>query len=200
MAKLIITLLKEPFQKWGLDFIKPIKLANHYSSNQYILVATDYATKWVEARALRINVTTVTVKFLYDHILTWFGCPLTIVTNQGTHFINDTIFYLTDHFVLRHTNFLVYYPQWNGQVKSTNKFFNTFFMKLVNENWNDGDEHMSTILLFIKLFLRLELDTFHFNLFTDYTHYYLKSTYYHRNRGRPMIQNLSKFLLVTYQN
>jgi hypothetical protein len=55
-----------------------------------------------------------TTKFLYDHILTWFGCPLTIVTNQGTHFINDVICYLTDHFILKHTNSIVYYPQKNG--------------------------------------------------------------------------------------
>jgi hypothetical protein len=33
MAKLIIVLLKEAFQKWELDFIEPIKLASHYSSN-----------------------------------------------------------------------------------------------------------------------------------------------------------------------
>jgi hypothetical protein len=29
-----------------------------------------------------------------------FGCPLTIVTNQGAHFINNAIKYLNDHFIL----------------------------------------------------------------------------------------------------
>jgi hypothetical protein len=33
MANLIITLPKEPFQKWGLDFIEPIKSTSHFSSN-----------------------------------------------------------------------------------------------------------------------------------------------------------------------
>jgi hypothetical protein len=61
-------MLEEPFQKWGLDFIGPIKLVNHYFSNQYILVPTDYATKWLEARALRTNIAVVIMKFLYDHI------------------------------------------------------------------------------------------------------------------------------------
>jgi hypothetical protein len=49
LAKLFTTLLEEPFQKWGLDFIGHVKHASRMSRNWYILVAIDYATKWVEA-------------------------------------------------------------------------------------------------------------------------------------------------------
>ncbi len=78
LAKLVTTLLEESFQKWGLDFIGPIKLASRMSNNQYILVTINYATKWVEAQAFCTNIVVVTTKFLYEHILTRFGCPLTI--------------------------------------------------------------------------------------------------------------------------
>jgi hypothetical protein len=64
-----------------------------------ILLVIDYATKWVEVRALRTNADVVTKKFLCDHILTQFNCPLTIIIDQGTHFINDVIHYLTNHFI-----------------------------------------------------------------------------------------------------
>jgi hypothetical protein len=62
--------------------------------NKYILVATYYATRWVEAKALKTNIVIIIVKFLYEYILTKFGCPLTIVIDQGVHFINDIIKYL----------------------------------------------------------------------------------------------------------
>jgi hypothetical protein len=51
---------------------------------------------------------------------------------------------------LRHTNFIVYYPQGNGQAESTNKAFGTLFTKQVNEDWNDLDEHLSTFLFSYK--------------------------------------------------
>jgi hypothetical protein len=78
-----------------------------------------------------INNTVVIAKSLYEHILTRFGCLLTIMTNQGTHFINDVIRCLTNHFILKHTNFTIYYPQGNGQVESLNKVFGTLLTKMV---------------------------------------------------------------------
>jgi hypothetical protein len=91
----------------------------------------------VEVRTLRTNTTIVFAKFLYEHIVTRFGCPLTIVTDQGSHFNNDAIKYFTNHFILRHANFIVYYPLRNGHVESTNEVFGTLLTKLVNENSNE---------------------------------------------------------------
>ncbi len=92
----------------------PIKLVSKYTGNKYILVALDYATKWVEARAFITNGATVINFFLYECILTRLGCPLTIVTNQGVHFINDVIKYLTNHLLLKHVSLTTYYFQGNG--------------------------------------------------------------------------------------
>jgi hypothetical protein len=101
------------------------------------LVAINYATKWVKAQALRTNSTVVITNFIYKHIHMRLGCPLTIVTDQGTHFINDVIRYLTNHFILKHNSSIVYYPQGNGQAKSITKVFGTLQTKLVNESRND---------------------------------------------------------------
>jgi hypothetical protein len=110
LVKLVISLPKEPIMKWGLDFMGPIKPTRIYTRNKYIIIATNYATKGVEARALKTNTTVIITKFMYECILTKFGCPLIIVTNHGVHFINDAIKYLTYHFIMKHVSSITYYP------------------------------------------------------------------------------------------
>ncbi len=128
--------------KWRFDFVGIIKPTRRYTQNKYFLVATNYATKWVEIKALILNTTTITTKNLYECILTRFGCPLTIIPDQGVHFINDAIKYLTNHFRLKHVSSTTYYPQGNGQVESTNKVLRTLLTKLVSENKTNWDEHL----------------------------------------------------------
>jgi hypothetical protein len=120
---------KGTIMKWGFDFLGPINPARRYTWNKYILVAIDYATKWVEVRALKTNTTIVIAKFLYECILTRFGCLLIIIINQGAHFINDAIKYLTYHFLMKHVSFTTYYPQGNGQAESSNKVLGTLLTK-----------------------------------------------------------------------
>jgi hypothetical protein len=96
LAKLVTTFPDESSMKWGPNFISPIKPTGTLTRNTYILVTTDYATKWVKTKALITNTAIVTSIFMYEYILTRFGCPLTIVTYQIVPFMNDIIKYLIE--------------------------------------------------------------------------------------------------------
>jgi hypothetical protein len=157
LTKLVISLPKEPFMKWGLDFVGSIKPTRKYTLNKYIFVATNYATKWVKGRALKTITTIVTTKNLYKCILTKFGCPFTIVIDHEVHFINDVIKYLTDHFLLKHVSFTTYYPQGNGKVESNNKVLGTLLTKLISENKIDWDEHLYIMLFSYKIAYKIAI-------------------------------------------
>jgi hypothetical protein len=60
LTKLIIVFPVEPFTKWGIDFIGPIISVGCNMGNCYVLVATNYATKWVEAKVLQTNTVAIT--------------------------------------------------------------------------------------------------------------------------------------------
>ncbi len=56
----------EPFEKWALDFIGPINPTSN--GKRYILVCTDYVTKWAEAKALVRATEQTVVNFLFEEI------------------------------------------------------------------------------------------------------------------------------------
>nr|GFB38246.1 reverse transcriptase domain-containing protein [Tanacetum cinerariifolium] len=69
----------EIFDVWGIDFMGPFPSSK---GNKYILVAVDYFSKWVEAKALPTNDARVVVKFLKS-LFFWFGTPKTIISDRG---------------------------------------------------------------------------------------------------------------------
>ena len=57
------------FAKWGIDFVGPIKPLAKYTHTEYIIVAMDYLTKWVEAKAIVKNDARTIAKFSYKMYL-----------------------------------------------------------------------------------------------------------------------------------
>ncbi|GJW85134.1 reverse transcriptase domain-containing protein [Tanacetum coccineum] len=76
----------EIFDVWGIDFMGPFPSSR---GNKYILVAVDYLSKWVEAKALPTNDARVVVKFLKS-LFSRFGAPRAIISDRGTHFFEVT--------------------------------------------------------------------------------------------------------------
>ena len=73
-----------PFAQWGLDIVGPFPKA--VGNKKYLLVGTDYFTKWVEAEPLA-NIRDVDGKrFVWNNIVTRFGVPHVLISDNGLQF------------------------------------------------------------------------------------------------------------------
>ena len=99
---------------------------------QYIIVATDYVAKWVEANATQKNDAHTTNKFFYEYVFTRYGLPIEIVSDRGSHFLNETIEHLLEELMVVHKKLAPYHPQANGQAKITNKILCAVLTKIVS--------------------------------------------------------------------
>ncbi|GKE51564.1 reverse transcriptase domain-containing protein, partial [Tanacetum coccineum] len=77
--------------------------------NKYILVAVDYLSKWVEAKALLTNDARVVVKFLKS-LFARFGTPRAIISDRGTHFCNDKFAKVMSKYGVTHRLATAYHP------------------------------------------------------------------------------------------
>eukprot|EP00253_Pinus_taeda_P014101 PITA_14101 len=127
--------LIEPFEKWALDFVGPINPPS--KKKKYILVCTDYVTKWVEAKALPSATENSVVQFLFEDIFTRFGVPREIVTYQGSQFTSKLMEKLMEEYKIKHRKSTPYHLQENGQVESTNKVLESIITKTVHLHRRD---------------------------------------------------------------
>ena len=128
------------FAKWGIDFVGPIDPFAHRMHAQYIIVTMEYVTK---AKATQKNDTHTIAKFLYEYVFTRYEWPIEIVSDWGSHFLNETI---EEEFMLVHKKLALYHPQANGQAKSTNKILGTVFTKIVNDRRSEWELKMHVAL------------------------------------------------------
>ncbi|GJU69244.1 reverse transcriptase domain-containing protein [Tanacetum coccineum] len=126
----------EIFDIWGIDFMGPFPSSR---GNKYILVAVDYLSKWVEAKALPTNDARVVCKFLKT-LFSRFGAPRAIISDRGTHFCNDQFTKVMLKYGVTHRLSTAYHPQTSGQVEVSNRGLKRILERTVGENrasWSD---------------------------------------------------------------
>ncbi|GJX01041.1 reverse transcriptase domain-containing protein [Tanacetum coccineum] len=128
--------VNEIFDVWGIDFIGPFLSSR---GNKYILVAVDYLSKWVEAKALPTNDARVVIKFLKS-LFARFGTPRAIISDRGTHFCNDQFAKVMLNYGVTHRLSTTYHPQTSGQVEVSNRGLKRILERTIGKNrasWSD---------------------------------------------------------------
>ena len=133
-----------PFHQIGMDFVGP--LTQTPRGNKYIIVAMDHFTKWPEAKPVPNATADQVALFLYEDIVSRHGCPVKILTDQGTHFRNNMIKLLMEKFKIRQKFSAPYHPQTNGMVERFNRTLCESLAKLSNDHKDDWDLYIAPTL------------------------------------------------------
>ena len=131
------------FDVRGIDFMCSFSKSHGY---QYILVAIDYVSKWIEAVACRSNDHKVVIKFLKENVFSHFGFSHAIISDGGKHFYNRTFEALMKKYCISHRVAMPYHPQTSNKVEVSNRAIKTILEKTVNTTRKDWSLQLTDAL------------------------------------------------------
>jgi transposase InsO family protein len=87
-----------------------------------------------------------TSRFIFENIITHFGCHKSLTSDQGSHFISSTITTLTTEFLIQYHKSSPYHPQANGAVEAFKNILENGLTKVCCENREDWDDRVPVVL------------------------------------------------------
>jgi hypothetical protein len=127
---LTLNLRIDIFDVWGIDFMGPFPNLEGY---EYILVAVDYVSKWVEALPCRASDTMHSKKMFHEVIFPRYGVPRIVITDGGSQFIDRTFWKALSEVRVDHRIATPYHPQMSGQAETSNKQIKNILQKTMNQ-------------------------------------------------------------------
>ncbi|KAG7568048.1 Retrotransposon gag domain [Arabidopsis thaliana x Arabidopsis arenosa] len=133
-----------PFMRWSMDIVGPM----HRSTRgvQYLLVLTDYFSKWIEAEAYVSIQDSVVKTFLWKYIICRHGVPYKIVTDNGPQFISNEFEDFCASWGIKLSYSTPRYPQGNGQAEASNKTILSNLKKRLNARKGGWYDELQPVL------------------------------------------------------
>jgi Integrase zinc binding domain/Integrase core domain len=134
----------QPFSRVGIDVVGPLNETKN--GNKYIITATDYLTKWVEARAVRNAKKEDIAQFLWEEIICRHGCPRELLSDRGAAFVSKIVERLLLIIGTTHRLSSAYHPQTNGLTERFNKTLCESLAKTASQHNKQWDIFLSATL------------------------------------------------------
>ena len=147
-----------------MDLIEKMRPTSKKKKNCFVIVATNYFTKWVEAKAYKDVIEYDVIKFIKETIVHWFGLPQSITMDNGMAFNGSRVFAFVLEYGIKILNSTPYYAQANGQAESTNKIIKANLRKVVYSNPSNWDELLLEVLWAYRTSKMLCINTTPFSL------------------------------------
>nr|KYP51927.1 Retrovirus-related Pol polyprotein from transposon 17.6 [Cajanus cajan] len=133
-----------PFATWGADILGPFPVAK--GQCKFLIVAVDLFTKWIEAEPLASISAHQVQNFLWRNVITRFGIPHTLVTDNGLQFTDRRQNEFLKGLGVQHRVTSVEHPQTNGQAESANKVILAELKKRLGEAKGTWAEQLPEVL------------------------------------------------------
>ena len=138
-----VPLPERPFQMIGIDTVG--MLTKTKDGNQYIIVITDYLTRWVEAVAVKSDNAATVAKVLLS-LITRHGAPERVLSDRGASYMNEVVDHLLVLMRTQHVTTPAYRPQMNGLTERCNGTIKRMLKTYANENQTDWDQYLELVL------------------------------------------------------
>ncbi|UYV77192.1 K02A2.6-like [Cordylochernes scorpioides] len=127
-----------PFQKIGIDYLGRFPIS--HTGNRWIIVATDYLTRFAITKAAATAEATELATFLIEDVILKHGAPREIITDRGRNFMSQTIREINNLNGTIHRFTTAYHPQTNGLTERLNKTLTdmiSMYVDLDQKNWDN---------------------------------------------------------------
>uniref|UniRef100_A0A8C6KQE2 Gypsy retrotransposon integrase-like protein 1 n=1 Tax=Nothobranchius furzeri TaxID=105023 RepID=A0A8C6KQE2_NOTFU len=125
-----LLIIMTPFERLGMDVVGPVEKSK--SGNRFMLVITDYATKYPEVFPLK-SVKAKTVAFCLVQFFARVGFPKEILTDQGTNFMSKLLKDVYKLIGISRLRTTPYHPQTDGLTERFNQTLKNMLRKFINE-------------------------------------------------------------------
>ncbi len=133
------------FERVAIDIMGELPVTEN--GNKYILVISDYFTKWTQAFPIPNQTAATVADTLVTNCFSLFGVPRWLHSDQGTNFESELFQELCKLLDIHKTRTLAYHPQSDGQVERFNRTCKQMLKTFVNENMTDWDDHLPLLLM-----------------------------------------------------
>ena len=136
--------VKGAFHRVAVDVLQlPLTL----SGNKYVIVFTDYLTKWVEAFPTADQQATTVARLMIEHIVCRHGVPEELLSDRETNFLSDIMMMLCSLLGIKKINTSGYHPHTDGLVEKFNSTLQAMITKSGDVNGMEWDKRLPLLLL-----------------------------------------------------
>jgi len=138
----------EVFQRVAIDMLGPI-LPTTERGNKYLLVLTDYYTKWAEALPVTSQNAEIVADVLLEQVFSRFGAPAELHSDQGKNFDSVLVKRVCERLGIYKTRTTRYRPQSDGQTERLNRTLLASLAKMCDQE-KDWDTVVPLVMFYYR--------------------------------------------------